>query len=79
MSETKPFTKEDAAKAVKRTSIAPVLDSKTKKPVLDDAGRVKTQEVDVEVKASEVLSFTVRDGAVTVVTTDGQKLTGKVA
>ncbi|MFN4056418.1 MAG: hypothetical protein ACK4GU_16285 [Alishewanella aestuarii] len=79
MTENTPFTKADAAKAVKRLSVEAVIDPKTKKPVEDKDGRVKTREVTTDVTEAEVLDFAVRNGVVTVVTTDGQKLTGKVA
>lgn len=72
------FSRADAAKAVKRTTIEVVTDAK-KKPVFEKDGTVKTKTVDVAVSADEVLDFAVRNGVVTVVTTDGQKLTGQVA
>lgn len=80
MSENTPtFSRIDAAKAVKRKAIELVTDPKTKKPVFEKDGTVKTKDTLVDVSADEVLDFAVRDGLVTVVTTDGQKLTGKVA
>lgn len=79
MTENTPFTKADAAKAVKRLSVELVVDPKTKKPVEDKDGRVKTREVTTDVTEAEVLDFAVSNGVVTVVTTDGQKLKGKVA
>lgn len=79
MTEHTPFTKADAAKAVKRLSVEVVVDPKTKKPVEDKDGRVKTREVSTDVTEAEVLDFAVSNGVVTVVTTDGQKLKGKVA
>ena len=72
------FSRADAAKAVKRTTVEVVTDAK-KKPVFEKDGTVKTKTVDVAVSADEVLDFALRDGVVTVVTTDGQKLTGRVA
>lgn len=72
------FSRADAAKAVKRTTVEVVTDAK-KNPVFEKDGSVKTKTVDVTVSADEVLDFALRDGVVTVVTTDGQKLTGKVA
>jgi len=71
-------TKADVAKAVKRTVIRPVLDSK-KNPVADDKGMIKTETVKVDVAESEVLSYRVDGSRVVVVTTDGQKLTGTLA
>ncbi len=73
------FTAADAAKCVTRSVVKVVIDPKTKKPKLDDDKRPVTETVDVEVKADEVLDFVVRGSAVTVVTTDGQKLTGIVS
>lgn len=73
------FSRADAAKAVKRTTIEVVTDAKTKKPVYEKDGTVKTKEATVNVSADDVLDFAVRKGVVTVVTTDGQKLTGRVA
>lgn len=71
-------TKADVAKAVKRTVIRPVLDSK-KNPVVDGKGVIKTEKVDVAVTEAEVLSYRVDGQNVVVVTTDGQKLTGTLA
>jgi len=71
-------TKADVAKAVKRSVIRPVLDSK-KKPVLDDKGVIKTETASVDVNEDEVLSYRVEGRHVVVVTTDGQKLTGTLA
>lgn len=71
-------TKADVAKAVKRTVIRPVLDSK-KNPVVDDKGVIKTEQVDIAVTEAEVLSYRVDGSHVVVVTTDGQKLTGTLA
>lgn len=73
------FSRADAAKAVKRLSVELVVDPKTKKPVEDKDGRIKTREVTTDVTEAEVLDFAVSNGVVTVVTTDGQKLKGKVA
>lgn len=73
------FSRADAAKAVKRTTIEVVTDAKTKLPIFDKDGAVKTKDTKVEVSADEVLDFAVRGGVVTVVTTDGQKLIGQVA
>jgi len=73
------FSRADAAKAVKRTTVEVVTDAKTKKPVFEKDGTVKTKTVDVAVSADEVLDFALRDDVVTVVTIDGQKLTGRVA
>lgn len=71
-------TKADVAKAVKRTVIRPVLDSK-KNPVVDEKGVIKTEKVDVAVTEAEVLNYRVDGQNVVVVTTDGQKLTGTLA
>lgn len=71
-------TKADVAKAVKRTVIRPVLDSK-KNPVVDEKGMIKTEKVEVAVTEAEVLSYRVDGQNVVVVTTDGQKLTGTLA
>lgn len=71
--ESKAFTKEDAAKAVKRT--VPVI-GEDKKQKRDGKGELVFKQEAVEEK--EVLDFVKKDdGTVVVVTTDGQKLTGK--
>ena len=72
------LTAADVAKLVKREVVEVVIDPKTKQPKLDEHKRPVTRTVEVEVKADEVLDFVVRGDVVTVVTTDGQKLTGTV-
>ena len=72
------FTAADAAKCVRRSVVKVVIDPKTKQAKLDEDKRPVTETVEVEVTADEVLDFVVRGSAVTVVTTDGQKLTGAV-
>jgi hypothetical protein len=68
----KKLTAADAAKAVRRPVIEPVLD-KDGKPT----GETKTKQV--AVKAEEVLDFKDHGTHVVVVTTDGQKLSSALA
>jgi hypothetical protein len=58
---------EQAAKLVKRIA-----------PELDKEGKPTGKDIEVEVKADEVFANRVRGDVLTVVTTDGQKLTGRV-
>ena len=58
---------EQAAKLVKRTA-----------PELDKEGRPTGKDVEVALNADEVFAHRVRGDVLTVVTTDGQKLTGRV-
>lgn len=69
-------TKKEIAAAVKRTVVQAVIDPETKKPVLDENKKVKTETVKKAVTEDEVLSYRVDGLNVVVVTTDGQKLTG---
>lgn len=72
--ETKEFTKADAAKAVKRS--VPVM-GEDKKQKRDGKGELVFKQESPDEK--EVLDFVKKDdGTVIVVTIDGQKLTGKV-
>lgn len=71
-------TKKDVAAAVKRVVVEVITDPKTKQPELDKDKKVKTRTVDKAVTEDEVLDYRVDGLNVVVVTTDGQKLTGKL-
>lgn len=76
--QTPQLSAAEAAKCVRRSVVKVVIDPKTKQPKLDEDKRPVTDIAEVAVSADEVLDFVVRGDVVTVVTTDGQKLTGTV-
>ena len=77
-SEKPDLTAADVAKLVKRSVIEVVVDPKTKQPKLDEQKRPVTKTSELAVGADEVLDFAVRGHEVTVITADGQKLTGSL-
>lgn len=78
MGETKTPPVVENPPAVKVTEAQAAKAVKREVPVLDKAGKPTGEKKSVAVEAAEVLDYAVRDGRVVVVTTDGQKLEGKL-
>jgi co-chaperonin GroES (HSP10) len=72
MAEPKPLTAADVAAKLKSHKVR-VHAVKNGAPVRDKEGNYKV--IERNIKAGDIVSFTERDGVITAVTVDGQKLT----